>query len=105
MNNKYYVIWHTRNKVILLLSKFICNLFLNFRDSMHCTIYCLNNPSCNAILWDKSKRECLEMEMDSLICDEDKIDTIKVLVDVRNIPPTCRGTSKYISFSWKSRAL
>ena len=59
---------------------------------MQCTMYCVNNPSCNAMLWDESKRECIEMEEDSLICDEDKVDSMKVFVDQRNTPPTCQGT-------------
>jgi hypothetical protein len=59
---------------------------------MHCTISCINSPSCSAIFWDESKLECIEMEEDSLICDEDKIDTMKVLVEQSNTPPTCQGT-------------
>ena len=66
-------------------------LFLIFRSSVQCIIYCMSNPSCSAVWWDESLLECNEMEEDSLICDEDKIDSIKVLVDQSQLPPSCKG--------------
>ena len=47
---------------------------------MQCGMMCKNNDNCGAAIWDECNLECSLLEKDGLLYDEDKVNSIKVLV-------------------------
>ena len=59
---------------------------------MQCSTFCSNSDICSAYIWDDKSLECSIFDNDSVICDDDQMDSIKMIVDETNPPSSCIGS-------------